>query len=65
MAVRSFDHETIQLPSAKFKAELSLLPPPASIHQRNGNKMAVLLHPWSWLGGNMDDPYVVTFVENS
>ena len=22
------------------------------------NKLAVCLHPWSWLGGRKDDPYV-------
>ncbi|KAH7884613.1 Alpha/Beta hydrolase protein [Phlebopus sp. FC_14] len=30
--------------------------------ERNSTKVAFCLHPWSWLGGNMDDPTVQTIV---
>jgi len=29
---------------------------PSNSSSGGGNSLAVLLHPWSWLGGSMDDP---------
>ncbi|KAJ7034920.1 Alpha/Beta hydrolase protein [Mycena alexandri] len=35
--------------------EVKLSPPPPSA-DGPGHRLAVCLHPWSWLGGRMDDP---------
>lgn len=45
----------IPLPTG-VSLETDLDYPPESSHE--GNKLAILLHPWSWLGGNMNDPCV-------
>ena len=54
--ISAFDHEQIELPSG-LVLEASLSVPPVGVSQ-TGTKLAVCLHPWSWLGGRMDDPYV-------
>lgn len=51
---------TITLPSG-LSLELALEKPNHSETDGN-NKLAVLLHPWSWLGGCMYDPYVINAV---
>ncbi|KAL5503917.1 hypothetical protein ACEPAH_7989 [Sanghuangporus vaninii] len=43
--------DLVQLPSG-HKVELVLRSQPASA----SSQLAILLHPWSWLGGNMNDP---------
>jgi len=46
----------IKLPTGvTLEAELS---EPLTIPESHddGNNLAVCLHPWSWLGGQMDDP---------
>lgn len=45
--------ELIQLPSG-LRLETDLIEPEATV-PRESNKLAVLLHPWSWLGGTMND----------
>lgn len=30
--------------------------PRKSLNSQGGNKLAICLHPWSWLGGRKDDP---------
>ena len=55
-ARQSIYREKVALPSG-LSLELSLSPPNSLCD--DGNKLAVLLHPWSRLGGNMNDPYVV------
>jgi hypothetical protein len=30
--------------------------PPEQLQPRSGNGLAVLLHPWAKLGGNLNDP---------
>ena len=57
MAVlRTFSYEQIELPSGlKLEASLSF---PANCEASTASKLAVCLHPWSWLGGRMDDPCV-------
>jgi len=30
---------------------------PSTVNPGEYNKLAVLLHPWSWLGGRKEDPY--------
>ncbi|KAL5525994.1 hypothetical protein ACEPAG_7332 [Sanghuangporus baumii] len=45
--------DLVQLPSG-HKAELVLRSQPASASA--SSQLAILLHPWSWLGGNMNDP---------
>ncbi|KAH9944820.1 Alpha/Beta hydrolase protein [Amylocystis lapponica] len=54
-------HETVQLPSGT-RLEYILSPPLLSQYSQpsSGNKLAVCLHPWSWLGGRMDDPVLHT-----
>lgn len=47
----------IQLPSG-VSLEADLEAPPNGPSEQE-NKLAILLHPWSWLGGNMNDPYVL------
>ncbi|TCD63336.1 hypothetical protein EIP91_005655 [Steccherinum ochraceum] len=53
--VRHFTHELIQLASG-LKLEASLSVPPERLASSTEKKLAVCLHPWSWLGGRMDDP---------
>ncbi|KAJ7052567.1 Alpha/Beta hydrolase protein [Mycena amicta] len=40
--------------STGVSLEVHISPPQAV--NKNGNKLAVCLHPWSWLGGRMNDP---------
>ncbi|KAH8100988.1 alpha/beta-hydrolase [Cristinia sonorae] len=58
-AVRHFTHEPIQLPSGQI-LEASLSVPPERLSVTPARKLAVCLHPWSWLGGRMDDPVLQT-----
>ncbi|THH32246.1 hypothetical protein EUX98_g1953 [Antrodiella citrinella] len=55
MNVQHFTHEQIHLPSG-LKLEASLSVPPERLAVSSEKKLAVCLHPWSWLGGRMDDP---------
>lgn len=57
-SVRPFSHEQIQLPSG-LKLEASLSVPPVTGPSPSSAKLAICLHPWSWLGGRMDDPCVI------
>ncbi|GJE94577.1 alpha/beta hydrolase [Phanerochaete sordida] len=52
--LRAFSHEQIVLPSG-LKLEVSLSLPPETLSSPL-SKLAICLHPWSWLGGRMDDP---------
>jgi hypothetical protein len=55
----------LELPSG-LKLEASLTPPgpvtemdeERGVAALPGKRLAVCLHPWARLGGNMDDPYV-------
>lgn len=48
--------QTVHLPSGlKLEVHLSA---PVSNNTTNERKLAVCLHPWSWLGGRMNDPCV-------
>ena len=49
--------DIIDLPTG-VSLEAILLKPPATTHLE-GTKLAICLHPWSWLGGRMEDPWVV------
>ncbi|KAJ7494629.1 Alpha/Beta hydrolase protein [Mycena galericulata] len=40
--------------------EVKLSPPPVA---SSAHKLAVCLHPWSWLGGRMDDPVLLSLME--
>jgi len=40
--------------------EVKLSPPPIA---GNALKLAVCLHPWSWLGGRMNDPVLLSLME--
>ncbi|KAJ6544777.1 Alpha/Beta hydrolase protein [Mycena vulgaris] len=40
--------------------EIKLSPPPIP---SNEHKLAVCLHPWSWLGGRMNDPVLCSLME--
>ncbi|KIJ89885.1 hypothetical protein K443DRAFT_664556 [Laccaria amethystina LaAM-08-1] len=55
------DVEIIDLPTG-VSLEAILLKPPASTHSE-GTKLAVCLHPWSWLGGRMEDPVLDSLVD--
>ena len=55
--VRHFSHEQIKLTSG-LTLEASLSVPPERLAGATEKRLAVCLHPWSWLGGKMDDPYV-------
>ena len=47
------ERELVELPSG-ISLEAKLRSP--EIHRKEGNAgLAVLLHPWSWLGGRMED----------
>lgn len=52
----SRSRDTVQLPSGT-KLEYILSHPPLDGTETE-SKLAVCLHPWSWLGGRMDDPCV-------
>ena len=52
MSLQCFTHEIVELPGG-LKLEASLACP---LRHYQENKLAVCLHPWSWLGGSMDDP---------
>ncbi|THV03172.1 alpha/beta-hydrolase [Dendrothele bispora CBS 962.96] len=49
----------IQLSSVVLKAQY--FPPSQQAH--GNNKLAILLHPWSWLGGQMTDPVLTSLLE--
>ena len=50
----TFERERITLPSGlSLEAQLSA---PGTAARQTTNKLAICLHPWSWLGGRMDDP---------
>ena len=49
--------DIIDLPTG-VSLEANLMKPPATTHSE-GTKLAICLHPWSWLGGRMEDPWVV------
>ena len=51
------DVEIIDLPTG-VSLEAIHLKPLATTHS-GGTKSAVYLHPWSWLGGRMEHPWVV------
>ncbi|KAI0789879.1 alpha/beta-hydrolase [Abortiporus biennis] len=55
MAILPFTHEKIKLPSG-LELEVTLSIPQQNINEESLVKLAVCLHPWSWLGGRMDDP---------
>ncbi len=56
LGVRPFSREVIHLPSGlTLEASLSV---PSEASPAAENKLAICLHPWSWLGGRMDDPCV-------
>lgn len=60
MSLEPLSHVEIEigLPS-DIQLQGDLWKPSFSAHARDGNKLAVCLHPWSWLGGRKDDPYVL------
>ena len=45
---------SIELPSG-VRLEANFWRPKSS-SENQGNKLAVCLHPWSWVGGRKDDP---------
>ncbi|KZV90576.1 alpha/beta-hydrolase [Exidia glandulosa HHB12029] len=47
--------------SAGHQLETLLLPPPNPTP--DSSRLAVLLHPWSWLGGRMNDPVLASLVQ--
>ena len=49
--------DIIDLPTG-VSLEAILLKPPATTHSE-GTKLAICLHPCSWLGSRMEDPWVV------
>jgi len=51
--IQAFTREALQLPSG-LRLEASLSVPQEG--QNNERKLAICLHPWSRLGGSMDDP---------
>lgn len=51
------DVEIIELPTG-VSLETILLKPPVTTSSEE-TKLAICLHPWSWLGGRMEDPWVV------
>jgi hypothetical protein len=46
----------IRLPSS-VSLEAALSTPP-NVSPAESKQLAICLHPWSWLGGSMDDPWV-------
>ncbi|TDL25640.1 alpha/beta-hydrolase [Rickenella mellea] len=59
-SIRPIHREIITLQSG-HAVELRLVP--STIPSAGNNKIAVLLHPWSWLGGNMNDPILGSFTQ--
>jgi len=55
---RTFAKAKVNLPSGLTVA-MTLDEPSADWDPSNGNNLAVLLHPWSWLGGSMSDPVLL------
>jgi len=53
---REVTHDTVQLPSGTLLEYTLFNPDTLSNETGEDNKLAVCLHPWSWLGGRMDDP---------
>ncbi|EPT01649.1 hypothetical protein FOMPIDRAFT_1119778 [Fomitopsis schrenkii] len=59
--------ELIKLPSGTT-LECDIAPPPVPVHTAAGSepsrsaKLAVCLHPWSWLGGRLEDPVLQTLI---
>lgn len=52
----SFTNDILQLPSGlRLEASLSVA---QQLAPTTSTKLAILLHPWSWLGGRMHDPCV-------
>lgn len=45
-------------PGLSLEIDLSRPTSDISETQNVGNKLAICLHPWSWLGGRMNDPWV-------
>jgi len=64
MSFESVSHIEIELPS-DIQLQADIWKPSFSAHARDGNKLAVCLHPWSWLGGRKDDPYVLYLLHAS
>ncbi|EIM91342.1 alpha/beta-hydrolase [Stereum hirsutum FP-91666 SS1] len=55
-ATPGFSDELIHLPSGlTLEASFQSFSPPSSSNEA-GRRLAICLHPWSRLGGNMDDP---------
>jgi hypothetical protein len=52
--------QLVQLPTG-VSLEVQLTTPPdlSPSASDGGNKLAICLHPWSWLGGRMDDQCVL------
>ncbi|KAK7690445.1 hypothetical protein QCA50_005543 [Cerrena zonata] len=58
MSPHPLTQELVELPGG-LKLELSLTCPsvyPSQALPTSEGKLAICLHPWSWLGGQMDDP---------
>ncbi|KDQ56986.1 hypothetical protein JAAARDRAFT_131498 [Jaapia argillacea MUCL 33604] len=54
MSLQCFSRKLIPLSSGVLlEADLSV---PPTNQDEEGNRLAVCLHPWSWLGGSKDDP---------
>ncbi|EDR01915.1 uncharacterized protein LACBIDRAFT_310124 [Laccaria bicolor S238N-H82] len=53
--------EVINLPTG-VSLETILSKPPPTTHSE-GTKLAICLHPWSWLGGRMQDPVLDSLVD--
>lgn len=51
---------SVSLPSG-VALQTDIWKPSNSLQDGEGNKLAVCLHPWSWLGGRKEDPYVVLY----
>ncbi|EGN98980.1 hypothetical protein SERLA73DRAFT_181742 [Serpula lacrymans var. lacrymans S7.3] len=50
--------ELVPLPTGVSLETVRIYPNP----KQSSTKLAVCLHPWSWLGGNMNDPVIHTLV---
>ncbi|KAF9267631.1 alpha/beta-hydrolase [Marasmius fiardii PR-910] len=48
----------IQLKDVRLEANISLAPP----NDQSESKLAICLHPWSWLGGQMHDPVLESLI---
>jgi uncharacterized protein len=47
----------VDLPTG-VSLETELLQPLLQQNSQSNNKLAALIHPWSWLGGQMNDVWV-------